>query len=162
MEGARIAAVEVISRRFKGRGALPYSGRLSSEILDGYDPKPSKQFFKERLTLFGRIFIDGTETGELIAMSRARHELGYVSSDGKVLDPECVTGFVFPVLARAGSPTAKESREFSRFKLVQPRPAFDFDGAQGGKPRFTFWKEDRRGAPKDFAHYRTRRTTPLS
>ena len=92
-----IRQISALQRKFTGRGLAPYDDFYSSEVIDWYTPKNSMRYKKHRIHFTARTFIDGTETGELIALSGAQHRLGESNPDCSQKDPELVMGFVSPL-----------------------------------------------------------------
>ncbi|MBS1984867.1 MAG: FAD-dependent oxidoreductase [Bdellovibrionales bacterium] len=89
-----LAFAEFVHRRYSGLGAKPYSVPLSQEILDWYNPEPSLRYTKQIMRLKGKVFIDASETGEVIVLSGAQHRLGEVDDHCAPLDSESVMSFV--------------------------------------------------------------------
>lgn len=122
MDGARIGAVEFISRRYRGEGPKPYAVPLSKEIGDWYAHKNSVRYEKSTLLLKGKIFVDPSETGELLALSGAEYALGAQDDDCVVRNPEQVMGYVNVLnLAMDKIP----SEEWERRKLALDRQIAD-------------------------------------
>ena len=134
-----IRSVTFLSRRSTHRGKAPYSLRLSKEISDWYSPHPSRRYKKRKLTLKAKIFIDATETGELIVLSHARHRLGSVPPETKENDPDCVMGFVFPMNLLNRKPTQDELAPLLATRL--PPGGDPFNILFSGGSHFQFWND---------------------
>ena len=138
MNGPKIVSLEVVHRHFTGEGSLPYSIPLSQEILDWYVEAPSPRYSKDTIRFFAPIFIDGTETGELIVLSGARYRLGFEGAGTEPAEPECVMGFTVPINLEAKVP---DPSTLSVEKQVDVPPAdSDFKITSHGTLRF--WNDD--------------------
>jgi hypothetical protein len=154
VEGDRIVSADFVQRTYTGRGPKPYARRLSREIFDWYDEKDSREYAKRRVTLKGKIFIDATETGELIALSGAKSRLGSVDDPAGPQDPECVMGFVFPLNLRPGRPS-RQDRALMATALNPPGlEPFNIIDSGGEKNKFKFWKDDPRSTGLSVYEYR--------
>ena len=131
-----IDSVEFVQRKYTGNGPRPYGIRLSDEILDWYSPTNSNRYKKQTLKLNGKIFIDGTETGELIVLSGAHHNIGFDGRTGETgKEPECVMSFTFPInlLGRAPTPA-----EIAKLKALGTDPGEEEFNLQFASP-VHFW-----------------------
>ena len=68
-ESGRIVALDAVRRRPRAGGRPEWSRRLSEELHDWYTPTDSSDFSKEVLTLTGKVFIEATELGDVLATS---------------------------------------------------------------------------------------------
>ena len=138
MVGSRIRAVEFIQRSYTHSGAEPYAVRLSTEIEDWYARADSIRFQKTRVRFRGPVFIDATETGELLVMSGARYRLGFEGTATEPPETECVMGFDVPVNLLSRPPTLAEVIKTG--PVGDPPGGLDFDISDNGK--YNFWPND--------------------
>ncbi len=138
MAGGKVVSADFVRRAYRGAGARPYTRRLSDEILDWYDEKDSAEYSKQVVSLKGRLFIDATETGELIVLSGAKYRLGGAG------DPECVMGFVFPINLRPTRPSADEMKKLAGAKNPSGLEEFNITDSGSQKLKYKFWKDDPR------------------
>jgi hypothetical protein len=154
VEGGRIVSADFIQRSYTRRGPEPYARRLSREILDWYDEKGSREYSKRRVRLTGKLFIDATETGELIVLSGAKSRLGSVDDPAGPADAECVMGFVYPIALRPGRPSAPEMSRLAAARDPAGLEPFDITDAGRGAEKFKFWKDDPRSKGLSVYDYR--------
>jgi len=154
VENGSIAAVDFVQRTYTGRGPKPYARFLSREILDWYDDKDSRQYAKRRVTLKGKVFIDATETGELIVLSGAKSRLGSVDDSVGPQNPECVMGFVYPLNLREGKPSRQDKAMLAAAIDPPGLEAFNIRDSGAEKNKYKFWKDDPRQAALSVYDYR--------
>ncbi len=77
-------------------------GFLSAELADWYSPVDSTRYTKDTLTINGRVFIDATELGDVLALADAPYLQGVETVDGsfEVQDDRCGQATVLPLIAR--------------------------------------------------------------
>lgn len=73
--GRLVRAIVAIRRTPRG-GVDGYDRLPSQELADWYSPKDSPRFKKETLRLTGRVFLDATEWGEVLALADAPYLQG--------------------------------------------------------------------------------------
>ena len=66
--GGALTALQVVQRTPRA-GTTEWSQRLSDELPDWYEPKHSAAFTKSSLSLKAKVFIEGTELGDVLATS---------------------------------------------------------------------------------------------
>eukprot|EP01120_Amphizonella_sp_Union-15-10_P014259 TRINITY_DN6856_c0_g1_i2.p1 TRINITY_DN6856_c0_g1~~TRINITY_DN6856_c0_g1_i2.p1 ORF type:complete len:584 (+),score=79.27 TRINITY_DN6856_c0_g1_i2:45-1796(+) len=77
VNASSISSLTVIQRKPKtGVTCNGYDVRLSTDINDWYDPEDSSRWEKSILEFTGDVFIDGTDWGELLALSGAPYLQG--------------------------------------------------------------------------------------
>ena len=153
MDHGRIKSVDFVQRSYTHSGTEPYSTNLSTEFEDWYSEHDSERFHKRTLSLKAPIFIDGTETGELIVLSGARYRLGFEGSATERPESECVMGFNIPVNLEARPPTSLEKQRIGPVGI--PPGGLDFDILSHGQ--FRFWPDDSRPASSGLAVFDYRR-----
>lgn len=95
-----IRSAEFLQRKATGLGPAPYALPLSTEIADWYEPVDSPRYEKTLWKVDGKVFIDATETGELLVLARAEHTLGATDDGCRPQEPESVMSFVSPLELR--------------------------------------------------------------
>jgi hypothetical protein len=61
-----LASLQLVQRAPRA-GTVEWSNRLSNELPDWYSPAPSPAFTKKTITLVAKVFIEGTELGDVLA-----------------------------------------------------------------------------------------------
>ncbi len=105
--GARIQGLTAIQRTLRSGQSV---GFLSSELADWYSPANSTQYTKQTLSITGRVFIDATELGDVLALSDAPYLQGVETVDGsfEIQDDRCGQASVFPLVARYNASAQSE------------------------------------------------------
>lgn len=81
-EDGKIESLLAIQRFPTDRAEQAGYDRLPSrDMVDWYDRRPSDRFNKKLLRLKGKVFIDATEWGELLALSDAAYRIGVEQDD---------------------------------------------------------------------------------
>ena len=117
--------------------ASEWTQRLSDELPDWYDPKPSHMFTKQTIVLRGSVFVEATELGDVLATSGLPFLQGIETpheNSTRVLDVNC---------GQAATLTFYAARVARGDPMPPPAPSH---GSSEGKP----WKVNLTGS--DFRH----------
>lgn len=95
--GKALGAVVGLSRRWTGRGDRPYAVPLSREWNDWYERSPSYRYEKHVRRYRARVFVDATETGELLALANAPYVVGEQNDRCESVGSERVMASVVPL-----------------------------------------------------------------
>ena len=135
MTGA-VTSVTAVQRTPRD-AASEWTQRLSDELPDWYDPKPSHMFTKQTIVLRGSVFVEATELGDVLATSGLPFLQGIETpheNSTRVLDVNC---------GQAATLTFYAARVARGDPMPPPAPSH---GSSEGKP----WKVNLTGS--DFRH----------